>query len=573
MSSVSKVIGLLAVAALIFIGQQIRINSPFASPRFEDVGRRVGLTGSHISSRTKDFVVDTISGGIGFIDCDSDGRLDILIANGSTVDEYQRTGGNLMLTLYQQGSDFRFHDITEAAGLRRRGWGMGVAVADYDNDGLPDIYVTGYGHNVLYHNIGSCRFEDVTERAGVGGGGFSTSAAWADYDRDGNVDLFVARYVQLDLNHLPAPGSVTRYCTYLGRPVHCGPQGLAGETDLLYHNRGNGTFEEVSKTAGLVSSGRHYGLGAIWGDYDNDEWPDLYVANDAGANYLYHNKRDGTFEEAGMDEGVALSAAGAIQGSMGVDLGDFDSDGRFDLLVTAFAGQSAKLYRNLGSVGFADIAPLAHIAEPSAPYIGWGTGFFDMENSGWLDIVMANGHVYPQADLIPDSAHYSQPVLLFRSLHNGTYEDVSSELRPVLPLASWRGLALGDVNNDGCLDILLSNIDGPPSMVMNQCPVNNHSVLFSLVGTQSNRAAIGARVVLKTKNSTQVAEVRGGGSYMSQNDLRLHFGLGRIDRIDVEIRWPSGSVDTIRNLHADYIYTLVEGEGVHSRTPLKKYRR
>jgi hypothetical protein len=564
----SKLIWLFVAVTLIFNGQRARISSGPMSSRFEDVASRVGLSVPHSSSRTKDFVIDTISGGIGFIDCDNDGRLDILVVNGSTVEEYKRSGGNLMVTLYHQDSDFKFHDITQGAGLSMKGWGMGVAVADYDNDGLQDIYVTGYGHNVLYHNLGACRFEDVTEAAGVAAGGFSTAAAWADYDRDGNVDLFVTRYVQLDLDHLPLPGSGV-YCNYMGHPVHCGPQGLPGESDLLFHNRGNGTFEETSKPAGVAGSEPHYGLGAIWADYDNDGWPDLYVANDAGSNYLYHNQKNGKFEEVGMAQGVALSSAGAIQGSMGVDWGDFDHDGRLDLVVSAFTGQSIKLYRNPGSLGFADVGVLSHVAVPSAPYIGWGAGWFDMNNSGWLDLVVSNGHVYPQADLIPGSPSYRQPVLLFRNLRDGSYEDVSSELRDVLAPASWRGLALGDVNNDGCVDLVLSNIDGPPGLVMNYCPPNNHSVLFKFLGTRSNRAGIGTRIILKTKKATQSAEVRGGGSYMSQNDLRLHFGLGNFDRADlVEVRWPSGTIDRIRNVPAGFIYCLREGEGIISRIKL-----
>jgi hypothetical protein len=367
------------------------------------------------------------------------------------------------------------------------------------------------------------------------------------------------------------PGSNTRHCKFFDQSVHCGPQGLPGETDLLYRNLGNGTFEEVSRTAGLSGSELHYGLGATWGDYDDDGWPDLYVANDAGANYLYHNKQNGTFEEVGMDQGVGLNSAGAIQGSMGVDFGDFDRDGRLDLVVTAFTGQSAKLYHNLGQLGFADVGELVHIAEPTAPYIGWGTGLVDLDNSGRVDLVIANGHVYPQADLAARLGQYRQPVLLFRSRDNGTYENASSELSRALPWASWRGLALADINNNGCLDLLISNIDGPPSLIENHCPSRAHSILFNLIGKRSNRAAIGARITIKAGKLTQMAEVRAGSSYMSQNDLRVHFGLNSLKKVDAaEIRWPSGLVDNIRDLSVNYIYNLVEGEGIRSKIPLRR---
>jgi len=564
-----KAIVVLTTSSLLLSFSQSKPDSRTPLPHFEDVALRVGLSVPHISSRSKDFILDTISGGIGFIDCDNDGRLDVLAVNGSTVDEYRNNSGHLMLTLYHQEPDLKFTDITRRAGLTRRGWGMGIAVADYDNDGLPDIYVTGFGHNILYHNLGNCQFEDVTERAGVAGGGFSTAAAWADYDRDGNVDLFVTRYVQLDTNRLPPPGSSRLYCTYFGRPVHCGPQGLLGETDLLYRNRGDGTFQNVSETAGLSRSDLHYGLGAIWGDYDNDGWPDLYVASDAGTNFLYHNTRDGKFEEVGMIQGVALSSTGLIQGSMGVDWGDFDHDGQQDLLVTAFTGQSLKLYRNLGKLGFADVGTISQIAEPTVPLIGWGVGFFDMDNSGWLDIIMANGHIYPQADSIAETAHYHQPLLVFHNQRNGKFENVSSALGTLTP-ASWRGLALGDVNNDGCVDVAVLNVDGPPSLLLNHCPVSNHRVLLKLLGTASNQEAIGARVTVKTARMSQFDEVRGGGSYMSQNDSRLHFGFGPEDKIDLlEIRWPSGRKETIRDLPADFIYTIVEGKGINAKKRIR----
>src|SRR5882762_6509607 len=389
-------------------------------PQFEDIAQRAGLTVPHISSQDKRYIVESMSGGIGLMDCDNDGKLDIVTVNGSTVDRY-RHGGDRLITLYHQDSDLKFTDITKSAGLTRKGWGMGVAVADYDNDGLQDIYVTGFGGNALYHNLGNCKFEDVTDKAGVAGGGFSSGAAWADYDRDGRVDLFVSRYVHVDIDKLPELGSDEKFCRFRGVLVQCGPWGMQGESDFLFRNRGDGTFEDVSKKAGVDDSKRYYGMGVVWGDYDNDGWPDLYVADDAGPNYLYRNKHDGTFDEVGLMLGADLSGDGQELGSMGVDMGDYDHKGRLDIIVTEFVDQSDTLYHNNGGDGFADVSWNTRIAQPSHPYVGWGTGFFDMDNDGWLDIFVANGHVYPQVDTIPDAAHFRQPMLLFRNHRDGTF--------------------------------------------------------------------------------------------------------------------------------------------------------
>ncbi len=394
---------------------------------FEDVARQAGLTIPHISSADKQYIVESMSGGVGLIDCDNDGKLDIITTNGSTIQRY-RNGGDPMITLYHQDSNFKFTDITAAAGLSRKGWGMGVAVADYDNDGLPDIYVTGYGGNALYHNLGGCKFEDVTDKAGVAGGGFSTGAAWADYDRDGNVDLFVSRYVHIDLNNLPKFGSSEKTCHFKGIAVQCGPWGMEGESDLLFHNRGDGTFEEVSKKAGVDDKKHYYGLGVVWGDYDNDGWPDLYVANDTGPNYLYHNNHDGTFEDVGMISGAALSGDGLAQGSMGVDWGDYMNEGRLSMFVTTFVEQADTLFHNGGKTGFSDVSPQSGLAKPTYPLVGWGTGFVDMDNDGWPDIFVANGHVYPQMDEVKGGTPYREPMQLFRNKRDGTFEDVSQLL-------------------------------------------------------------------------------------------------------------------------------------------------
>jgi enediyne biosynthesis protein E4 len=357
------------------------------APRFEEIGKQAGLRVSHVSSPEKRYILESMSGGIGLIDCDNDGKLDILAVNGSTVDRYRNSGGDLLVTLYHQDSSLKFSDITAAAHLTRKGWGMGIAAADYDNDGLPDFYVTGYNGNALYHNLGSCKFEDVTIKAGVEGTGFSTGAAWADYDRDGHVDLFVSRYVHVEMEKLPTPGSDAKFCRYRGLLVQCGPWGMQGESDFLFHNRGNGTFEEVSKKSGVDDPNRYYGLGAVWGDYNNDGWPDLYVANDAGPNFLYRNLQDGTFAEEGLSSGAAVSGDGQEQGSMGVDWGDFDHDGRLDIVVTNFVDQSDTLYRNQGARGFLDVTGSSRLAAPTRPYVGWGTALFDVDNSGWaLDV-------------------------------------------------------------------------------------------------------------------------------------------------------------------------------------------
>jgi len=537
---------------------------PF-QPRFDDVAEAVGLTVSHISSPEKRYIVESMSGGAGLIDCDNDGRLDIVTANGSTVERYKQ-GGDLLVTLYHQDEGFKFTDITKGAGLTRKGWGMGVAVADYDNDGLPDLYVTSYGGNALYRNLGHCKFEDVTEKARVAGGGFSTGAAWGDYDRDGFVDLFVSRYVHFDMNKLPDFGKNEKNCSFRGVPVQCGPWGMEGESDFLFHNRGDGTFEEVSRKAGVDDRDQNYGLGVVWGDYDNDGWPDLYVANDSGPNYLYHNKHNGTFEDVGMLSGAALSADGLQQGSMGVDWGDYLHEGRLSIFVTNFVEQGDTLYHNLGAEGFTDVSWPSKIAQPTYPLVGWGTAFVDVDNDGWLDIVVANGHVYPQVDSTSGGARYRQPMFLFRNNRNGSFENVP-DVFPALPAASRRGAAFGDINNDGNVDVVVVNIGEPPSLLLNQGGSGNHSVLFRLVGTKSNKMAIGARVTVKAGKLTQFSEVRGGGSYISQNDPRLHFGLGGETAMDeVEVRWPSGKVEVLRNLPAGFIYTLVEGEGVKDKT-------
>jgi hypothetical protein len=544
-----------------------------SAPVFEDVSKTAGLTVPHISTQEKKYILDSMSGGIGFIDCDNDGRLDIVAVNSSTVDRYLK-GGDPMVTLYHQDGkhgQVHFTDITEQAGLTRKGWSMGVAVADFDNDGLQDIYVTGFGGNVLYRNLGNCKFQDVTEKAGLRAGGFSVGAAWGDYDRDGYVDLFVARYVHLDIQHLPPLGGNKQDpCVILTINVQCGPLGLPGETNLLFHNRGDGTFEEVSKQAGVANPGGAYGMQPLWFDYDNDGWPDLYVANDAGANYLYHNLRNGKFEDVSLLSGTAVDGDGKPQGTMGVDAADFDHDGRLDLFVTNYAFQPDTLYWNQGDLGFQDISASAGLAQPTYPYVGWGTAFADFENNGWPDLFITNGHVFPQVDSVKGVGSYREPIQLFHNNRNRTFTDIShASGLDALPLLSRRGAAFGDVNNDGKVDVAILNIDGPPTLLINRTQNANHSVLIHLIGTKSNKEAIGARVTVTAGSLVQFNEVRGGGSYLSQNDLRLHFGLAGHATIDkLEVAWPSGEKDAFTALPADAIYTITEGQSTPQRTPL-----
>jgi hypothetical protein len=540
---------------------------------FRDVSAQAGLSTVPHSTSVRRYIVETMGGGgVALLDCDNDGKLDIAVVNDSTIGQFLQ-GGDPMVTLYHQDSTsgrLHFTDITQSAGLTTRGWGMGIAVGDFDNDGLPDLYVTGYGHNVLYHNLGGCKFEDVTQKAGLQAGGFSTGAAWADYDRDGFIDLFVARYVHADLHNLPEPDPHVRGYRSVILQM---PDPMEGETDFLFRNRGDGTFEDVSEKAGVNDPHKLHGMGVVWGDYDGDGWPDLYVTNDGGWNFLYHNKRDGTFEELGVMSGTGLGPNAEPFGNMAADFGDFTRDGRLDLIVTRYGSgsQPVSLYWNDGQ-SFTDIAAKAKIAQPTSAFVKWGTGFGDFDNDSWPDIFIANGHFTSEVDKLQLTTGYKQPLQLFRNLGNGTVEDISesSGLNDG-PMLSRRGTAFGDVNNDGNLDVVVFNAAGPPSLFVNETHNSNHRVLFHLVGTKSNRAAIGARVTVKTPDMSQIDEVRGGGSYLSTNDARLHFGLGtNAVMTKVEVRWPSGLKQEFSNVAADAIYEIVEGRDIKQTLALPR---
>jgi hypothetical protein len=527
--------------------------------QFHEEGVRAGLTTVPHSSDERRYVLDTMAGGgIALFDCDNDGKLDIVVVNDSSIEQYLRGGGPMVTLYHQDGNSAALHftDITKSSGLTTKGWGMAIAVGDFDNDGLPDLYVTGYGHNVLYHNLGNCRFEDVTKKAGLEVGGFSTGTAWADYDRDGNLDLFVARYVKTDPHHLPDPA---KSFGYKGVLVEL-PDSLEGETDFLFRNRGDGTFEDVSEKAGVGDPHKLHGMGVVWGDYDNDGWPDLFVTNDGGWNFLYHNKHDGTFEEVGIPSGTGLGPFGQYYGNMAADFGDFDRDGKLDLFVTRFGSQPASLYWNRGD-HFTDIALQAKTANPSFAPVKWGTGFGDFDNDGWLDIVVANGNFSSLMDGLPNEVPYAEPMQLFRNLGNKTFEEIAGSAGLNRgKLQSRRGTAFGDINNDGKLDMVVFNAGAPPSLFINDTPGTNHSVLFRLIGTKSNRGAVGARVTVTTSRMTQINEVRSGGSYNSTNDSRLHFGLGTDAVIKkTQVQWPSGLKQEFGELAGDAIYEITEG--------------
>jgi hypothetical protein len=515
-------------------------------------------------------MIEMMGGGIALFDCDGDGKLDILVVTDSTIDRYLQ-GGDLMVTLYRQDAPLHFTDVTESAGLTTRGWGMGVVIGDFDNDGLPDIYVTGYGHNVLYRNLGGCKFADVTGHARVAAGGFSVGAAWADYDRDGRLDLFVSRYVDSDIHNLPKPGA--KSFNYQGLQMEV--PAIGGETNFLFRGGADGAFDEVSEKAGVNNPDKRLGMGVVWGDYDNDGWPDLFVTNDMGPNFLYHNRHDGTFEDVGFLSGTALNADGRAMGNMAADFGDYDRDGKLDLIVTRYGYQPMTLYRNQNTVAFADVTRTSQIASVAYSPVRWGTGFADFDNDGWPDIFVANGNVTPLIDALPNDLKYREPIQLFRNHEGRTFEEMA-DLAGLNdgPLQSRRGTAFGDLNNDGNVDVVVYNVGGPPSLFLNETHNSNHRVLFRLVGTKSNRAAIGARIAVHTSRMTQIDEVRGGGSYLSSNDQRLHFGLGPdATMTKVEIQWPSGLHQELKDIPADAIYTIVEGQRIRNTVKLPSPQR
>lgn len=537
--------------------------------RFEDGSESAGLSSFILTggSTEKRYLVEGLSGGVCLLDYDNDGFLDIYFVNGGTVESF-RSGApsGLSNALFRNRGDRTFQDVTAQAGVEGNGaWGFGCSVADYDNDGWSDLYVTTYGSNILYRNLGDGRFEDVTGTAGVNDPRWSAGSAWADYNGDGWPDLFVANYLVLDRDNLPEPGSKFfgsmasgSGCRYAGLPVMCGPRRLPGAGDTLYRNNGDGTFSDVSREAGVDDPKEYYGLGAIWCDFDNDVHPDLYVANDSKPNYLYHNRGDGTFEEIGYLSGAAVNEQGDDQGGMGVACGDYENSGALAVFVTNFSDETNVLYRNEGQLTFFDATLQAGLGPVSLPYVGWGTFFFDVDNDGWLDLFFANGHIYPQIDQAPGLLVYRQRNLLFRNLGNGRFEEVPDQALGV-PSAVSRGAVRGDLDNDGDLDIVIANLDDSPTLLWNQTEPRQNFLILKLVGTQSTRDALGARVRIRIRSQWQVREVRAGGSYLGNHDPRLHFGLGSTERVEeIQVRWPNGFTSVLRDVPANQFLILRE---------------
>jgi hypothetical protein len=529
---------------------------PPASVLFNDITSKSGITFKHALSPEKKYIAESMSGGVALFDFDNDGYLDIFLVNSLTV-ELLKANQKTRSVLYRNNRDGTFSDVTDKARVGDVGWGMGCAVGDFNNDGFDDLYVTSIGPDHLFKNNGNGTFTDVTQKAGVSDPRFSTGAAFLDYDNDGKLDLFVTNYVGFDINHLPTFGEGPT-CQFKGVPVQCGPRGLPGAGDSLFHNNGDGTFTDVSKKAGVADSRGYYGMDVVGSDFDGDGWIDIFVANDSTPNFLYHNNGNGTFSEIGFESGTALDKNGNEQGCMGVTLGDYDHDGLLDLFITNFDDEHNVLYRNAGRGSFVDVSYESGVAMISLPYVGWGTKFFDYDNDGWLDLFIANGHAYPQRD------RYRQRKLLHRNNRDGTFSEVAAQCGSALmEERASRGTAFGDIDNDGDVDIVVNDLDSAPQLLRNDGGNKNNWILVKTIGTKSNRNGIGAKVKVVSGDLVQLDEVRSGGSYISQNDLRLHFGLEKRTSVDlIQVRWPSGAVDTITNVSVNKIVTVKEGKGL-----------
>jgi enediyne biosynthesis protein E4 len=549
---------------------------------FVDVAQSAGITHKTIygGEAKNTYLLETTGCGVAFFDYDNDGWPDIFFVNGSRLGGFPK-GQEPRNHLYKNNRACTFTDVTEKAGLVHSGWGQGVCIGDYDNDGFEDLFITYWGQNVLYHNNGDGTFTDVSEKSELAGTRtrWGTGCAFLDYDRDGHLDLFVANYIDLDLKTAPLPEAGP--CLYKGVLVACGPPGLPGGKNILYHNNGNGTFTDVSEKAGILKTNGTYSLGVLTGDFDNDGWPDIYVANDSQPSAFYKNNHDGTFTDNGITAGCAYSQDGKPQAGMGATAADYDGDGWLDIFKTNFSEDTSTLYHNTANAVFDDVTFSVGIGT-NTRWLGWGCGFADIDNDGWPDIFVSNGHIYPEIDRLALDIRYHQRKIVYHNLGDGRFEDVSQQMgEGVLAPVSARGCAFGDFDNDGDVDIVINAVNGYPELL--RCDSTqrtarvsdsastpagagsgrNHWIKVCTIGTKSNRSGIGARIQCVTGKHRQIDEVRSGGSYASQNDLRVHFGLGAAAKVDrLEIRWPSGQIDILENVPADQVVYVQEGKGI-----------
>ncbi len=535
---------------------------------FVNVAKEAGLTHKTIygGEQKNKYLLETTGCGVAWIDYDNDGWLDLFFVNGTRLSGFPK-GEEPTTHLYKNNRNGTFTDVAKQSGLARTGWGQSVCLGDYDNDGFDDLFITYFGKNVLYKNNGNGTFTDVSLKAGVAGKTtrWGAGSAFIDYDNDGKLDLFVANYIDLDLKTAPTPE--TGPCFYKGVMVACGPPGLEGGKNILYHNEGNGIFTDVSEKSGILKTNGTYGLGVLTADFDNDGWTDIYVADDSAPAILYHNNKNGTFTDVATEAGAAYSGDGKPQAGMGVSAGDFDGDGKIDIFKTNFSGDTSTLYRNMGKMVFDDVTFTAGIGL-NTRWLGWGCGWLDFDNDSWLDILLVNGHVYPEVGKLTTEAGYAQRKVLYQNLRNGNFKDITEKIGGAIlePTAS-RGCAFGDYDNDGDIDVVINPVNATPDLIRCDSMTKNNWITIKAIGTKSNRSGIGAHLKVEFEEDKKIRslvdEVRSGGSYYSQNDLRVHFGLGNATKIkSIEVKWLSGEIDKISDVASNQIITIKEGAGL-----------